>query len=133
MAPDAHTLLLTSAVLVTCFLFPGAAGSKHKKPNFLFILMTDMGWRDLGLRDPNFVTPTIDDMYNKAFRLDSAYGEPEGSSSRAALLSGRFSNKWGLQVGRVCYVLLQTPTHRQVLLFLYPSFHIFVHTKNCCL
>ena len=98
MAPDMKTLLLTSAVLVTCFLFPGASGSKHKMPNILFILMDDMGWRDLGLRDPNFVTPVIDDLYSKAFRLDSAYADPDGSSSRASLLSGRFSFKWGLQV-----------------------------------
>ncbi|XP_076449989.1 arylsulfatase B-like [Babylonia areolata] len=97
---------LTSAALllmVTCFLFreSRAANTRKLKPNILFILMDDLGWNDLGVYDPNMVTPNIDKLYREGFRLNYSYTDPVGSSSRASLFSGKFSFRMGLQDGAI--------------------------------
>ena len=99
MAAIMKMLLLTASLFVTCFLSLEAARLKKKPPNFLFILMDDLGWRDFGVHDPNFVTPTIDRLYREGFRFNYSYTDPVGASSRASLLSGKFSFTMGLQVG----------------------------------
>ncbi|XP_076449987.1 arylsulfatase B-like [Babylonia areolata] len=100
-----YTMLVTSAVLMTTCLLGawGVEGNKIKErgPNFLFVLMDDMGWNDLGVHDPNMVTPTLDRLYNEGFRLNFSYADPLGSSSRASLFSGKFSFRMGLQDGAI--------------------------------
>ena len=98
MAVSGKTLLLTSVLLVGCYLSLATAKPRPIRPNFLFILMDDLGWRDFGVHDPLFVTPTIDKLYREGFRFNYSYVDPVGTSSRASLLSGKFSFTMGLQV-----------------------------------
>ncbi|KAK7089140.1 arylsulfatase B-like [Littorina saxatilis] len=95
MAPK----LLASTFLVTCFLSCAVAQPvpARKKPNILFVLMDDMGWGDVGFRDSQFHTPTIDGMYSQGVRFNNSYTPPNCGPSRAALLSGVYPWRMGLQ------------------------------------
>ncbi|XP_035828123.1 N-acetylgalactosamine-6-sulfatase-like [Aplysia californica] len=66
---------------------PKSAG----KPNFIVMLMDDMGWGDLGVYgEPNKETPNLDKMASEGMLFPDFYSAcPLCSPSRAALLSGR--------------------------------------------
>ncbi|XP_055861023.1 N-acetylgalactosamine-6-sulfatase-like isoform X1 [Biomphalaria glabrata] len=61
------------------------------KPNFVILLMDDMGWGDLGVfGEPNKETPNLDQMAAEGMLFPDFYSaNPLCSPSRAALLSGR--------------------------------------------
>ncbi|GAB1599404.1 N-acetylgalactosamine-6-sulfatase-like [Argonauta hians] len=63
----------------------------NSQPNFIIMLMDDMGWGDLGiLGEPNKETPNIDEMAAQGMLLTDFYSaNPLCSPSRAALLTGR--------------------------------------------
>lgn len=65
-------------------------GSK-RKPNFIIILMDDLGWADVGFNGSTFYqTPHLDGLAKKSIRFTQAYAaSPVCSPSRAALLTGR--------------------------------------------
>ncbi|XP_076802239.1 N-acetylgalactosamine-6-sulfatase-like isoform X2 [Clavelina lepadiformis] len=62
-----------------------------KKPNFIFMLMDDMGWGDLGVfGEPSMETPNLDQMAKEGMLFTDFYSaNPLCSPSRAALLTGR--------------------------------------------
>ncbi|XP_005107712.1 N-acetylgalactosamine-6-sulfatase [Aplysia californica] len=66
---------------------PKSAG----KPNFIVMLMDDMGWGDLGVNgEPSKETPNVDKMAAEGMLFPDFYSaNPLCSPSRAALLSGR--------------------------------------------
>ncbi|CAL1547143.1 unnamed protein product [Lymnaea stagnalis] len=65
--------------------------TKGSKPNFVIMLMDDMGWGDLGIfGEPNKETPNLDKMAADGMLFPDFYSaNPLCSPSRAALLSGR--------------------------------------------
>ncbi|XP_071172912.1 N-acetylgalactosamine-6-sulfatase-like [Mytilus edulis] len=72
----------------TCFMIAGVVDGK---PNFVILLMDDMGWGDLGVfGEPNKETPYLDKMAAEGMIFPDFYSaNPLCSPSRAALLSGR--------------------------------------------
>jgi N-acetylgalactosamine-6-sulfatase len=62
-----------------------------QKPNFVFMLMDDMGWGDLGVfGNPAEETPNVDRLANQGMKFPDFYAaNPLCSPSRAALLTGR--------------------------------------------
>ncbi|QDT15022.1 sulfatase [Alienimonas californiensis] len=65
---------------------PGAGG----RPNVLFVLADDLGWRDLGCYGGPFETPALDRLAAQGVRFTQAYAPaPICSASRAAILTGR--------------------------------------------
>ncbi|VDI54009.1 N-acetylgalactosamine-6-sulfatase [Mytilus galloprovincialis] len=72
----------------TCFMIAGVVDGK---PNFVILLMDDMGWGDLGVfGEPNKETPFLDKMAAEGMIFPDFYSaNPLCSPSRAALLSGR--------------------------------------------
>jgi arylsulfatase A-like enzyme len=70
-----------------------AAAQKIATPlNFLFILIDDMGWRDLGCFGSSFYeTPNIDRFGKQAVRFTNAYAAcPVCSPTRASILTGKY-------------------------------------------
>lgn len=65
--------------------------SVQAKPNFVFMLMDDMGWGDLGVfGNPAKETPNIDNMAAEGMLFTDFYSaNPLCSPSRAAMLTGR--------------------------------------------
>ncbi|MFP6882345.1 MAG: sulfatase [Roseibacillus sp.] len=60
------------------------------KPNILFILIDDMGWKDIACQgNPYLTTPNIDQFAKEGMRFTDAYASaPVCSPTRAAILTG---------------------------------------------
>lgn len=69
-----------------------AAPQSAQPPNFLFILVDDMGWRDLGCYGSTFYeTPNIDRFATQSVRFTNAYAAcPVCSPTRASILTGKY-------------------------------------------
>ncbi|MGO9983427.1 MAG: arylsulfatase B [Rhodomicrobium sp.] len=74
-----------------------AALPASQKPNIVFIMADDLGNADLGYRGSEIKTPNIDRLANEGVRLEAFYGEPVCTPSRAALMTGRYPMRYGLQ------------------------------------
>ena len=70
-----------------------------KKPNIVYILADDLGWADLGYRGSDIATPNIDKLAASGRRLESLYTQPLCTPTRAALMTGRYPLRYGLQMG----------------------------------
>ncbi len=62
------------------------------RPNFLFILADDLGWKDLGCYGSTFYeTPNLDRLASTGARFTNAYAAcPVCSPTRASILSGKY-------------------------------------------
>jgi arylsulfatase A-like enzyme len=68
------------------------AGTVRKKPSFVFFLVDDLGWKDLGCFGSTFYeTPNLDRLAASGMRFTSAYAAcPVCSPTRASLLTGKY-------------------------------------------
>lgn len=69
-----------------------ASCSRSRRLNFLFILVDDLGWKDLGCYGSSFYeTPHIDGLAAEGMRFTDAYAAcPVCSPTRASILSGKY-------------------------------------------
>lgn len=69
---------------------PFSSQAKEKeKMNIVFMFVDDLGWADVGYRNPKFQTPNIDKLNDDGMCFSRAYvAQPASSPSRAALLTG---------------------------------------------
>jgi arylsulfatase A-like enzyme len=74
-----------------------ASGSSSRQPNIVVILADDLGNADLGYRGSDIQTPNIDALAAGGVRLESFYGMPVCTPARAALMTGRYPMRYGLQ------------------------------------
>lgn len=64
------------------------------KPNILFVLIDDMGYKDLGCYGCRLVkTPAIDKLASEGVRFTQAYACPVSSATRANLITGQNSGR----------------------------------------
>jgi arylsulfatase A-like enzyme len=80
-------------------LATGAIGATETKPNILFILVDDLGWKDVGYHGSDIKTPNIDTLAQTGARLEQFYAQPMCTPTRAAFLTGRYPLRYGLQTG----------------------------------
>jgi len=76
-----------------------AAGSKGKKKlNFVFFLIDDMGWADLGCYGSTFYeTPNIDRLASEGMRFTEAYAAcPVCSPTRGSIMTGKYPARLGI-------------------------------------
>ena len=71
---------------------------KMERPNFLFIYIDDMGWKDLTCTGSTFYeTPNIDRLCREGMSFGNAYAScPVCSPSRASFLTGKYPARLGL-------------------------------------
>jgi len=69
-----------------------------KKPNFVFFLIDDLGWRDVGCYGTKFYeTPAIDRLASEGMRFTDAYAAcPVCSPTRASILTGKYPARLNL-------------------------------------
>ena len=84
----------------------GAAGcaraeSAPARPNIVFIMADDLGSGDVGWRGGEINTPNLDKLAMAGARLEQFYVQPVCTPTRAALLTGRYPIRHGLQIGVV--------------------------------
>jgi len=69
------------------------------RPNILVILADDLGFKDVGYHDSEIHTPHLDKLAQAGVRFEQFYVQPVCSPTRAALMTGRYPIRHGLQVG----------------------------------
>src|SRR5262245_37435800 len=84
-------------ILVALIASPAFAA--ELKPNIVFFLADDVGYNDVGFTGGTEIkTPHLDKLAKAGARLDAFYAQPVCSPTRAALLTGRYPMRYGLQV-----------------------------------
>jgi len=79
---------------VFVLLFAGC--SEPKEPNFVFILVDDLGFMDIGANNPEsfYETPSIDKLASEGLRLTAAYAAaPVCSPTRASIMTGQYPGR----------------------------------------
>lgn len=71
------------------------------RPNFVVFLVDDLGWDHVHYHGSRLDTPVIDRLANEGVKMERFYSLPLCSPARAALLTGRYPIRYGLQSGVV--------------------------------
>ena len=66
-------------------------------PNIVYILADDLGWKDVGYHGSPLRTPNLDRLAAGGARLEKFYTLPYSTQTRAALMTGRYPMRYGLQ------------------------------------
>jgi arylsulfatase I/J len=75
-----------------------SAAAADAKPNIVFILADDLGWKDVGYHGSDIKTPNIDKLAQTGARLEQFYAQQICTPSRAAFMTGRYPLRYGLQM-----------------------------------
>lgn len=97
--------IVGAALALTSLSGPARAGqTSHpgnpdggKKPNIVYMVADDLGWRDVGFHGSDIKTPNIDRLAASGARLEQFYAQPMCTPTRAALMTGRYPFRYGLQ------------------------------------
>jgi arylsulfatase I/J len=79
-------------------LLPTTPAVAQTKPNIVFILADDLGWKDVGYHGSDIKTPNIDELAQTGARFEQFYAQQICTPSRAALMTGRYPLRYGLQM-----------------------------------
>ena len=73
-------------------------GPESTRPNIVLLVADDLGWNDVGYNGSNIRTPNIDKLGESGAILDQFYAMPACTPTRASLLTGRYTIRYGLQI-----------------------------------
>jgi len=90
-----RTIVLALLAALPGFAIPAAAA--EPRPHILYILSDDQGWKDVGFHGSDIRTPNIDRLAAGGARLEQFYAQTMCTPTRAALLTGRYPFRYGLQ------------------------------------
>jgi arylsulfatase A-like enzyme len=91
MKPTLHSLCLT--LVLTCATAPAA-----DRPNIIHIVADDLGWKDVGFNGcTDIKTPHLDSLAGGGAKFTQFYVQPMCTPTRAALMTGRYPFRYGLQ------------------------------------
>jgi arylsulfatase A-like enzyme len=94
--------LFAFVVFAVCLLAKGVQSAvAADRPNIICFLADDLGWTDVGWHGSEIKTPNLDKLASGGAKLEQFYVLPVCSPTRAALLTGRYPIRHGLQVGVV--------------------------------
>ena len=88
---------LLALVCVAWLPSTSVVAAEPRQPNIIVILADDLGNADLSYRGSDIRTPNIDKLANEGVRLESFHGMPVCTPARAALMTGRYPMRYGLQ------------------------------------
>jgi len=97
-------LLGSGAVIAGLLSVPGehvVAAEAAQPPNIIYIIADDLGWKDVGFHGSDIKTPNLDQLAETGVELETFYVQPMCTPSRAALLTGRYPWRYGLQTGAI--------------------------------
>jgi arylsulfatase A-like enzyme len=82
---------ISGAFILICMLLLSSCTTDKEKPNFVFIVVEDLGWCDLGYSGSSFhETPNIDELSKHSIQFTNAYSAASVCSpSRAAIMTGK--------------------------------------------
>lgn len=85
-------LFFLTLIILLFFLIATGCNKQEQKPNFVFILADDLGWKDLGCYGSTFhETPNLDRLASEGIRFTNAYAAcPVCSPTRASIMTGKY-------------------------------------------
>ncbi len=88
--------LLTAGLALVATVNPTRAADN--KPNIVHIVADDLGWKDVGFNGSTDIkTPNIDALAAGGAKFTQFYVQPMCTPTRAALMTGRYPFRYGLQ------------------------------------
>ncbi|MEP9352861.1 sulfatase-like hydrolase/transferase [Xanthobacter sp. KR7-65] len=90
-----------AAIAGLSLLSPGARAVDAPRPHILYIVADDLGFADVGFQGSDIRTPNLDALAAGGAKLSHFYTQPFCTPTRAALLTGRYPMRYGLQVGAI--------------------------------
>lgn len=91
-------ILIALVTLGLTFAAARADDATPQKPNILLVVADDLGWADVGWHHSKFRTPVLDRLVREGVELDRHYVQPVCSPTRTALMSGRWTGRFGPHV-----------------------------------
>ena len=88
----------TAAALLPAGALLRAAAAKDKPLNFVFFLVDDYGWMDIGVNNPHcfYETPNIDRLARSGMNFTSGYAaNPVCSPTRFSIMTGKYPTRAG--------------------------------------
>jgi len=89
--------LAFAAIVLSGGAFAAPHAAAPPRPNIVYILSDDQGWKDVGFHGAEIATPSLDALAKGGARLEQFYAQAMCTPSRAALLTGRYPYRYGLQ------------------------------------
>ncbi len=88
-----------SRLIASLFLALACVLSAHAadRPHIVYLLADDLGYKDVGFQGGKIATPNLDKLAASGATLNTFYVQPFSSQTRAALLTGRYPMRYGLQ------------------------------------
>ncbi len=87
-----RTLIAAIAFMTLVTIIPGCH-TEPPQPNFLFILVDDLGWTDVGFNNPHtfYETPNLNRLASEGMRFTQGYAAcPVCSPTRASIMTGKY-------------------------------------------
>ena len=86
------------AALLLALLLSAQASAQSARPNVVLIVTDDVGYGDIGSYGASDIrTPNIDSLAKSGVRLTDFYAAPQCTPTRAALISGRYQQRFRLE------------------------------------
>jgi len=86
-------VIATASLLLAC---DSKSDQGERKPNIILILVDDLGYDDLGIRNTAINTPHLDQLSKESVVFNQFYVNPVCAPSRASLLTGRHFLRTGV-------------------------------------
>jgi arylsulfatase A-like enzyme len=103
-------------ILTPClFVLLTAALPAADKPNIVIFLADDLGWADVGWHGTAIKTPNLDKLAASGMKLEQFYVQPVCTPTRAALMTGRHTFRYGLQDAILNWDTTGLPTEERTL------------------
>ena len=86
-------------ILALFFCLSALCSALHAAPpHILYIIADDLGWKDVGFHGcTDIKTPNLDKLAAEGARLERFYAQPMCTPTRAAIMTGRYPCRYGLQ------------------------------------
>ena len=85
-------------IVILSFFIACAAAYSADKPNIVHIVADDLGWKDVGFNGCEDIrTPNLDALAAGGAKFTQFYVQPMCTPTRAALMTGRYPFRYGLQ------------------------------------
>lgn len=86
-----------AALTASVLLMTANASANSSKPNVVIVITDDQGYGDFGFTgNPAMQTPTIDKLREQSTLLNNFHVDPTCAPTRAALMTGRYSDRVGV-------------------------------------
>jgi arylsulfatase A-like enzyme len=92
-----RTARIATVLLLATMQQSVSALAADSRPNILYIMVDDLGWKDVGFHGSDIKTPALDALAAKGAKLEQFYAKPMCTPTRAALMTGRYPLRYGLQ------------------------------------